>query len=429
MRAVRWNKPMGHQHRTFASFLLAGLAALCLFGLFGSRAVQAQTLSTYTVQPGDTLGVIATRFGVDVTALAAANGIVDINLIAAGQVLVIPGADGQLPATSARPGESLDDVAARLGATVEQVAALNQMETSIRLFPGQPVLIPPGAPGDRALRFGAIEDVRLPSQIVQGHTGRLSVSSRRPVSLTVAWNGLPLAMQPLDASVGGNWQHAFLPTPALLGPGAFPLEIGYRAANGLAISRTFPVQVNAGVYDSQLIELPAGKGGLLDPEFTRPEIEKLYALWSVADTPLRWTRPFSRPIGAEYVTTSPYGTRRSYNGGPYNSFHSGQDIGAPTGVTVTAPGDGIVVLAEPLNVRGNAVVLDHGAGVYTGYWHLSESFVTPGQAVSVGDPLGLVGTTGLSTGSHLHWELRIYGVAVDPFQFLQEGLGDWGAGG
>jgi murein DD-endopeptidase MepM/ murein hydrolase activator NlpD len=71
-----------------------------------------------------------------------------------------------------------------------------------------------------------------------------------------------------------------------------------------------------------------------------------------------------------------------------------------------------------LQVRGNVVVIDHGRGIFTGYWHLSEIKVVTGQQVNVGDVVGLVGTTGLSTGTHLHWELRIYGIAVDPMQFL-----------
>ena len=75
-----------------------------------------------------------------------------------------------------------------------------------------------------------------------------------------------------------------------------------------------------------------------------------------------------------------------------------------------------------LPVRGNAVVLDHGMGVYTGYWHLSQLSVAPGQEVSQGDVIGLVGNTGRSTGAHLHWELRIDGIAVDPLQFLEEPL-------
>jgi murein DD-endopeptidase MepM/ murein hydrolase activator NlpD len=78
----------------------------------------------------------------------------------------------------------------------------------------------------------------------------------------------------------------------------------------------------------------------------------------------------------------------------------------------------MIALAEPLNVRGNAVVIDHGGGVFSGYWHLSEIKVTPGQTIALGDIIGLSGNTGLSTGAHLHWELRIYGIAVDPLQFL-----------
>ncbi len=411
--------------KLLASIFLGVLAASLLLGLLESGRALAQTPATYTVQPGDTLFVIANRLGVELAELAAANGIADVNVIAVGQVLLIPGAESSLPVIVARPGDSLADLALRLGTTVEQLAALNQMEPAIRLFPGQPVQIPPEAPGDTELRFGAVTNVRLPSQIVQGRTGRLAVQSSRPLSLTATWNGLSLGIQPLSATVASGWEGTLLPTSALLGPGFFPLEIGYAAGNGNILSRTFSVLVSAGPYDSQLIELPDGKGSLLDPEFTQPEIEKLYALWAVNDTPLLWSEPFSRPIGLEYPTTSPYGTRRSYNGGPYSSYHTGQDFGAPATVTVTVPGAGIVALAEALNVRGNAVVIDHGAGVFTGYWHLSKIFVTTGQVVATGDPLGLVGTTGLSTGNHLHWELRIYGVAVEPLQFLEEGVGEW----
>ncbi|HRJ42434.1 MAG TPA: peptidoglycan DD-metalloendopeptidase family protein, partial [Caldilineaceae bacterium] len=409
-------------------FIFTLLLAWGLLGLLAAPPALAQSPTTYTVQPGDTLGVIATRFAVELERLAQVNGITDVNLISAGQVLVIPGPDSLLPVIGAYPGDALADVAARLGLNVEQLAALNQMDVAERLFPGQPIQLPPGTTGAQELRFGPVTAVSLTAQIVQGQTGRLTVQSSRGIQLTATWNGLPLGLQPLESADGLPRQVAFLPTPALLGPGRFPVEIGYHAQEGLVISRTFSVPVVAGVYDSQLIELPDGKGGLLDPEFTQPEIEKLYALWSVAKTPLGWTEPFSRPIGLEFPTTSPYGTRRSYNGGPYASFHAGQDFGAPAGITVTAPGDGIVVLAEPLNVRGNAVLIDHGAGLYTGYWHLSEIFVGAGQSITVGEALGLVGTTGLSTGNHLHWEMRIYGVAVDPLQFLGESIGAWGVG-
>jgi murein DD-endopeptidase MepM/ murein hydrolase activator NlpD len=78
------------------------------------------------------------------------------------------------------------------------------------------------------------------------------------------------------------------------------------------------------------------------------------------------------------------------------------------------------VLAEPLQIRGNAVIVDHGRGVMTGYWHLSQIDVTVGQHLDRGDLLGHVGNTGLSTGAHLHWELRVLGVQVDPLQWVRD---------
>jgi murein DD-endopeptidase MepM/ murein hydrolase activator NlpD len=77
------------------------------------------------------------------------------------------------------------------------------------------------------------------------------------------------------------------------------------------------------------------------------------------------------------------------------------------------------VLAEPLAVRGNAVVLDHGWGMLTGYWHLSTMEVQVGQQVAPGDLIARIGNTGLSTGAHLHWEMWVGGVNVDPLQWLE----------
>ena len=87
---------------------------------------------------------------------------------------------------------------------------------------------------------------------------------------------------------------------------------------------------------------------------------------------------------------------------------------------VLAPITGTVVLAEPLQVRGQVVILDHGLGVFTGFWHLSRIDVAEGQLVGRGEVIGLVGNTGLSTGPHLHWEMRVLGVPVDPLQWTHQ---------
>jgi murein DD-endopeptidase MepM/ murein hydrolase activator NlpD len=87
---------------------------------------------------------------------------------------------------------------------------------------------------------------------------------------------------------------------------------------------------------------------------------------------------------------------------------------------VYCPAPGKVVLAETLQVRGNVVIVDHGRGVMSGFWHLSQINVKSGDEVWAGQVVGLVGSTGLSTGAHLHWEMRVNGVPVDPLQWARE---------
>ena len=90
-----------------------------------------------------------------------------------------------------------------------------------------------------------------------------------------------------------------------------------------------------------------------------------------------------------------------------------------TGMPAYAPADGVVALAEKLTVRGNAVIINHGWGIYSGVYHLSEINVTVGQRVKQGQVVAKIGSTGLSTGSHLHWDLRVRGLNVDPMQWTR----------
>ena len=403
------------------------LIAALLLALLATQPVLAQEsgdVRSYTVVAGDTLFTIAQRFGVAMDDLVAINGIADPNQLAVGQELLIPDA-AALPAADltmvrAWPGDTLADVAARHDQTLDQLASANGLDPAARLFPGQPLTIPRAAVQPEPIRFGAVRAVDVPAVLIQGRTGSVVVQTRRPVTLAAAWNGLPVSFLPIDGDP--LRQFAYLPVPAMIAPSTYWLTVAYTATNGVTLQQSWPLPVAAGPYESQQIDLPPDRGSLLDPTLVQTEFAKVTAVWSQRTPQLAWTAPFTRPISAEYPTTSPFGTRRSYNGGPYTSYHEGQDFGVPAGIPVLAPADGVAALAEPLNVRGNAVILDHGGGVFTGYWHLSEIRVAPGQAVAAGDVLGLSGNTGLSTGAHLHWELRIYGIAVDPVQFLVDPL-------
>jgi hypothetical protein len=301
------------------------------------------------------------------------------------------------------------------------IAGLNGMDADARLFPGQPVDLPAeAAPAQPPAYFGAITNVELTPSIVQGRTGHVYVDSLRPIVLGGVWLGQPIVFTPLDAE--GLRQFALLPVGALQEVGAYDLVLGYTTGRGAPVSRTWSVAVEDGGYASQQIVVSDDKAAAMTPEAIAAERDKVVGVWSQISPSLLWSGPFLRPIDPQYLTTSEFGTRRDYSVADIGNFHAGQDFGAPEGVLVTAPADGVVVLAEPLTVRGNAVIIDHGRGIFTGFWHLSEIRASVGQPVAAGEIVGIVGNTGLSTGAHLHWEMRVYGVAVDPMQFLEEAV-------
>jgi murein DD-endopeptidase MepM/ murein hydrolase activator NlpD len=409
-----------------AQIVMGLLLVVLLLGLRAGGAHAQESVGGYTVQPGDTLSVIAARYGVSVESLTALNGIADPNLLRAGQVLLIPGASGavseaDVPTALVRalPGETIAAVARRLGQDPPVVAALNGVTETARTFPGQPVRVPAAALTAEPLRFGAVTSIAIDDSLAQGKTGRIIVESLRPVLLEGNWNGTPIPFAPLDVITR---QVALLPVPALIAPDTYPLTLTYTTRAGAQVARVLDVEVVDGGYLNQVISVPADRTDLLAPDNVVVEEEKVRAAWRPFTPDLVLRSPFVRPVGEQYPTSSPYGIRRFYDSGPnsYNGYHAGQDFSAPPGVPVVAPAAAIVTLAEPLSVRGNAVILDHGRGFFTGYWHLSELRVVPGQVVNAGDVIGLVGNTGLSTGAHLHWELRIYGIATDPMQFLGE---------
>ena len=129
--------------------------------------------------------------------------------------------------------------------------------------------------------------------------------------------------------------------------------------------------------------------------------------------------PFGLPAAA--AITSGFGSTRTYTGGAQR-VHTGTDFGAGPGSPVMAAASGQVVMVDNLNIRGLATIIDHGRGVYTGYWHQSEAYVSPGDYVEQGQVIGAVGSSGRVSGPHLHWELWVNGIPVDPMQWVVQGF-------
>lgn len=373
----------------------------------------------HVVQPGDTLATIAQQYGSTVEAIMAANALADPDRITAGQTLVTPPAAAPLLRIEVQPRETLNEVARRFHARPADLLAINELPQSQKLLPGQDLLVPPppGQPSP-ALPPGPIDAiVTHPLVVRQGETVSVRIYVDASQSVSVSLKLAPQSVALRQASDGALWGLAAV--HALTEPGMAWLDLAWQPA-GEAISQTlrWPIQVVDAGYPTYDIVLPPDKGDLLAPDLVQAELERMTALWNAPQTPPVWRRLFQRPVADEYVTSAPFGQRRSYNSGPVSGFHAGQDFAAPEGAPVLAPAAGTVVLAEALLVRGNAVLIDHGGGVFSGYWHLIDNAVSAGQQVQPGDLLGHVGTTGLSTGNHLHWELRVNGFAVDPMQWL-----------
>ena len=162
---------------------------------------------------------------------------------------------------------------------------------------------------------------------------------------------------------------------------------------------------------------PPPPPGLVDEQ---PRLDAIYA---IVTSPRQWTDGWVAPLSGTLTVTSYFGEQRSFNGGPVQGHHGGTDLAANMGTPIYASNNGTVVLAEQVLERGNLVVLDHGGGIYSAYGHMSQFAVKVGDKVTKGQIIGYVGSTGVSTGPHLHWEIAVDGFAVDALRWIDGSQG------
>jgi murein DD-endopeptidase MepM/ murein hydrolase activator NlpD len=458
------------------------LRRLALLGLVASLLLWVNPASAqssgpvYVVQPDDTLSTIASRFNVTVQQLMAANNISDPNLLGVGQQLVIPGLEGvsgvldtevinfgdsfhtllrrtQIPADlirrlnhvvsptefyvgaslivpkeenqtdlkgrlSAAPGQSLLELAVQGDVNPWTLTTLNSLQGTWDALPGD-VLYTPGSGSSTPNASGlpaAFISAEIPSlPFKQGVTGEIIVQPAAGMTVSGKLADYELHFFPL----GDGRMMALQGIHAMLDPGIYPLQLDATGADGSTQSFEQMVLVASGNYGKEALPVDPE---LLDPAVTGPEDQQVLTITAPVSSTKAWQGPFSLPVAPDYCLKDYFGRRRSFNGSDYVYFHSGVDYGVcsvanPFDIYAAAPG--IVVFAGPLAVRGNATFIDHGWGVYTAYYHQKEIKVTVGQQVQAGQLIGLIGGTGRVTGPHLHFEVWVNGIQVNPLDWLQ----------
>ncbi|BAZ31384.1 peptidase M23B [Cylindrospermum sp. NIES-4074] len=214
-------------------------------------------------------------------------------------------------------------------------------------------------------------------------------------------------------AIAPNQYRALIPTTPLEKAGIRKLKVA-----GDGQEQNVSVQIRDRTFPVQRINLPPGKAGL---EATVLELNRVAAFKALQTPQKYWNGLFLKPNKGRLSTT--YGVRRYYNGKFANDYyHRGIDYAGAAGSPVTAPAAGRVAMvgrvSQGFRVHGNVVGIDHGQGVTSIFMHLSRINVKEGDLVKAGQLIGAVGSTGASTGPHLHWGLYVNGQSIDPIPWF-----------
>lgn len=182
---------------------------------------------------------------------------------------------------------------------------------------------------------------------------------------------------------------------------------------------SFPITIQNATYPTETLSVDPSKVTPPPEALERIERESAQAKEIYTHfTPIRyWNKPFIQPLDS-YIT-SEYGSARTYNG-TLKSYHGGVDFRARTPIPVVATNNGIVVLAEDRYYAGGTIIIDHGEGIYSCYFHLSRYDVQVGDYVMQGQNIALSGATGRITGPHLHFGMIVHGTQSDPLDLISK---------
>lgn len=456
-----------------ARFILAVLVSISLF--LGGRLKLAQAQAVYpeyVVVYGDTLSWIAQRFDTTLDQLIAVNNIQPDDVLRPGDRLKIPSFEGMqgvltteyvtlgssLTSLSRRsqtdpdilvranrltspselfigreiimtkrengshmttmpaikPGQSFLEASVLSGKNTWLLSGINRLSSPLMGMPSDTYYMPSNSENGSNLALPGIKSIILDNlPLVQGGTFLIKVEADQPVEITADL----ASIQPTFVDVGGV-QMAYGGINALTEPGVYPLTMTVTYPDGSEYRFDQLVMISSGNY-------PTDKPLEVDPQSIGTEAEKaenakIKAVLAPITPIQQWDGLWYSPAQDADCIISQFGSRRTYNDDPGVYYHTGLDLGYCKGTDVYAPAGGTVVGVFPNQVvRGNCIIIDHGLGVYTTYMHLNEILVHEGDVVQSGQLIGIIGTTGRSTGPHLHFQVDIHGTPVNPLTWLR----------
>jgi len=430
---------------------------------------------TYIIQPGDTLWTIARNFHISYNDLLEVNDLTSESSIIPGTVLEIPGMEeisGELSIVKVAYGESLQSISRRYDIPEGTLIKLNRLTSPMELYVGvsavligeEEVIDKAGkrvslAPEQSSLELAVIENLNpwdlittnaqdgewdlipgevlfvrgtnsegpgalpediqkvsySPQNFIQGHTYVLEVEAPESTTIQGSLGNYPLYF---FSETGVNYL-ALQGMPARENPGLIPLSLSGTLPDGTPFAHTQMVEVKSGNYPyEEIANVPTDT---VSVKLTDEETEQLMDIAEDKTSNKFWAGDFLSPVPPELSTCwlSYFGNRRSYNGSGFLYYHTGLDYCGAFGGNILASAPGKVVYTGNLPIHGNTTMINHGWGVYTLYAHQSEFLVQEGDRVDAGDIVGRVGSTGRSSGPHLHWEVWVGGIQVDPIEWLE----------